>query len=71
MSEEDEKTQFLLEKALRGEKLTGAEASHVAQKAQENTDFRVRIEKIEGKLTKAAGVIGAIMATNFLNDFFG
>ena len=71
MTDEEEKTQFLLKRALTGEKLTSEEAGHVAKVAQENTDFRVRIEKIESKLTKAAGVIGAIMATNFLNDFFG
>ena len=71
MDDEDDKTQFLLKKALTGEKLTSEEAGHVAKVAQENTDFRVRIEKIEGTIKKALGGVGLLMATNFLNDFFG
>jgi len=64
-------TQILFAKALRGEKLTEEEAAYVAKVAQENTDFRRRIEKIEANITKigmgALGLIGA----NFINDIFG
>ena len=71
MTDEDEKTQFLLKKALQGKNLTSEEAGHVAKVAQENTDFRLRIEKIEGGFKKAIGGVGILMLTNFLNDFFG
>ena len=78
MTDEEEKTQFLLKRALTGEKLTSKEAGHVARVAQENTDFRLRIQEVEGSIQKMIGnlkriVYGALalMLTNFLNDFFG
>lgn len=64
-------TQLLFTKALRGEKLTDEEAAYVAQVAQDNTDFRRRLEKIEANITKIGmGALGLIL-TNFFNDFFG
>ena len=68
---DDEKTQFLLEKALRGEPLTKDQAQHVARVAQENTEFRRDLQKVTGNIKKVGMAALALILTNFFNDFFG
>ena len=67
----DDDTQILLTKALLGKKITSEEAAHVAKVAQDNTEFRRRIEKLEGSIKKVVGGVITLMLINFLNDVFG